>query len=64
MRLDEYLTQTSASRAEFAQEIGVSVESVRRYLAGERIPDREIMVKIALATDGQVTANDFFGLAA
>jgi hypothetical protein len=40
----------------------VSAETVRRYIIGERIPDKERMSRIALATDGQVTANDFFDL--
>jgi DNA-binding transcriptional regulator YdaS (Cro superfamily) len=48
----------------FAKSIGVSAETVRRYLNGERIPDKKRMSRIALATHGQVTANDFFGLAA
>ena len=63
MRLQEYLTHTATSRADFAQQIGVSVESVRRYLIG-RIPEPPVMEKIIEATEGKVTANDFFGLAA
>lgn len=62
--LQEYLTRADIDRIEFAARIGVSTETVRRYLTGDRIPDKERMLRIALATDGQVTANDFFGLAA
>lgn len=64
MTLHEYLTRADIDRSEFAARIGVSTETVRRYLTGDRIPDKERMSRIALATDGQVTANDFFGLAA
>lgn len=64
MRLQEYLAVTSTSRADFAQQIGVSVESVRRYLNEGRIPEPSVMSKIIEATEGKVSANDFFGLAA
>ena len=64
MTLGEYLEQSSTSRRQFADRIGVSYETVRRYLSGDRIPDRAIMAKIALATGCKVTANDFFGIAA
>jgi transcriptional regulator with XRE-family HTH domain len=60
--LRDYLTHASISRHQFAANIGVSAETVRRYLKGERIPTKELMQEIALATDGQVTANDFFDL--
>jgi transcriptional regulator with XRE-family HTH domain len=60
MTLDEYLTSTNTSRSDFAKEIGVSEVSICRYLSGDRIPDRDRMAKIALATGGAVTPNDFF----
>ena len=60
--LQDYLTHADIDRAQFARDIGVSAETVRRYIIGERIPDKERMSRIALATDGQVTANDFFDL--
>lgn len=63
MRLQEYLASTSTSRADFALQIGVSVETVRRYLNG-RVPDSRIMAQIIEATSGKVTANDFFEAAA
>jgi len=64
MKLQAYLAEARLSRAEFAEAIGVSQETVRRYLIGSRIPDRSTMAKIALATGCRVTANDFFGIAA
>jgi transcriptional regulator with XRE-family HTH domain len=63
MRLDEYLASNSVSRADFARQVGVSVESVRRYLNG-RVPEPSVMSKIIEATEGKVSANDFFGIAA
>jgi transcriptional regulator with XRE-family HTH domain len=63
MRLREYLTQNSISRAEFARQIGVKHITVTRYLDG-RVPEPSVMEKIIEATAGKVTANDFFDLAA
>lgn len=64
MKLRDYLEQTSLNRNQFAELIDVSGETVRRYLTGERRPERETLLKIAEVTEGQVTANDFFGIAA
>lgn len=64
MKLADYLAQEDLTADAFAESIGTSRESVRRYISGERIPDRKIMLKIALATGCKVTANDFFGIAA
>ena len=58
----EYLKEAELTQAEFAKQIGVSEETVRRYLTGERRPDRTRIEKIALATACKVTANDFFGI--
>ena len=64
MKLADYLESNSLSRAEFAEKISVSPEAVRRYVTGERAPDKERLIKIAEVTGGEVTANDFFGIAA
>jgi DNA-binding transcriptional regulator YdaS (Cro superfamily) len=62
--LKEYLDDAQVDHRTFAARINVSPETVRRYINGDRIPDKQRMSRIALATNGQVTANDFFGLAA
>jgi transcriptional regulator with XRE-family HTH domain len=64
MQLADYLSANSISPRDFAKSIGVSKETVRRYISGERRPDLENMQTIAKATNGEVTANDFFGIAA
>lgn len=64
MKLADYLNDNGLTHADFAQAIGVSKETVRRYMVGDRRPKPHIMEKIATATDCQVTANDFFGIAA
>ena len=63
MKLADYMKARDISRAQFAEMIGVSPEAVRRYLSG-RVPTARVMEKIALATRCEVTANDFFGIAA
>lgn len=64
MKLADYMRANDLSRAEFAEKIGVSAETVRRYTDCGRIPTPTVMAKIALATGCAVTANDFFGIAA
>ena len=63
MRLEEYLSETGLTRAEFARQIGVKQFSVSRYLNG-RVPEPSVMCKIIEATEGKVSANDFFAMAA
>jgi transcriptional regulator with XRE-family HTH domain len=64
MKLADYLDNHGLTKSDFAEIIGVSEETIRRYIKGTRIPERETMEKIALATACKVTANDFFGMAA
>ena len=64
MKLSDYLAKHEISEAEFAARIDRTREAVRRYCNGSRIPDKDTMPKIALATGCEVTANDFFGIAA
>ena len=62
MKLNEYLASSGLTLAEFAQKIGVfGPQTVWRYTKGGRIPKPEIIARIAAATNGAVTANDFHG---
>ncbi len=63
MRLSDWLKENNVSNAEFGRRIDRTAEAIRRYAAGDRIPDRETMPLIAEATGGVVTANDFYGTA-
>ena len=60
MTLSQYLQQHDLTAARFAEKIGVTGESVRRYAAGERVPRPEIMNRIVEATDGTVQHRDFY----
>lgn len=67
MQLKTYLEKHSISVAEFARVIGAkSRATVYRYIEdnedNKRTPDANMMQKIASATQGLVTANDFYDL--
>jgi DNA-binding transcriptional regulator YdaS (Cro superfamily) len=58
MNLADYLEKTGTDRKEFAAALGVKLTTVYRWLRGDRVPIRHFH-KIAEATGGKVTANDF-----
>jgi transcriptional regulator with XRE-family HTH domain len=60
MELRQYLDAQDIPVSAFAEDIGVSVQAIHRYLNGERIPKREVMDRITRATAGKVQPNDFF----
>jgi DNA-binding transcriptional regulator YdaS (Cro superfamily) len=64
MQLEAYLTAAEISEADFAHLIGVDRSSVNRMRRGKQTPSAEVMRVIAEKTNGKVTANDFFGIAA
>lgn len=59
MKLSDYLAEKQIEKAAFAATLGVTMMAVHQWLAGTRIPRPEFIRKIADATDGLVTANDF-----
>lgn len=63
MQLRDWLAAKGLSIVDFAKKIDRTPEAVRRYANGERIPDKTTMPAIAAETAGEVTANDFFGIA-
>ena len=62
MRLDEYISNIGLTQAAFAREINESPQTIGRYVKGVRIPEEDAMKKIFFATNGKVTANDFYNL--
>jgi len=62
MKLKDWLAEERVEIPDFARRIRRSSEAVRRYVAGDRIPDRKTMPLIVSETRGAVTANDFFGI--
>ncbi len=59
MKLSDYLIETKTDHGDFARTLGVSAKAVQHWLAGNRTPRPEWMVKIIAATDGAVTPIDF-----
>lgn len=62
MTLKEWLEDEGVTVPQFAARIARSPEAVRRYVVGDRIPDKETMPTIVTETSGRVTPNDFFGI--
>jgi transcriptional regulator with XRE-family HTH domain len=62
MELEHYLKENNISLADFGARIGVTDETVRRYVKGLRLPSKVHMPLIAQATNGAVTANDFYDI--
>lgn len=59
MKLGTHLAANGITHAEFAIRIGTSQAAVTRYVLGQRTPRPEVIARIAEATGGDVTANDF-----
>lgn len=60
MNFEAWMRAANLTDAAMAGRIGVSTFAVRKYRRAERIPTPQIMARIVEATDGQVTANDFY----
>jgi len=60
MQLRQYFAERGVTVADFADAIGVSVQTVYRYVHGERLPRRQIMDRIVYETGGEVRPDDFF----
>lgn len=63
MKLAIYLKQANLTPAAFAEQIDTAEMTVYRYLNASRRPAQDILARIAAATGGQVTANDFYDTA-
>jgi hypothetical protein len=62
MKLAPYLRARDIEPGDFAEELGVADETLRRYLIGTRIPVPDVMRRIVELCRGWVTPNDFFDL--
>ena len=60
MKLKEYLKLNKISNKEFSKLIGITPVSLSRYISGERIPEKEIVLKIFEFTHGSVSPDDFY----
>lgn len=60
MKLATYLAERGQSQAEFARRIGVSRQTVNKYVLAQRIPHRRVMPRIVKQSGGQVRVGDFY----
>lgn len=64
MKLIDYLHRERLTAAAFAARIDVSASTITRLLARERVPKLDLLEKVMIATDGEVTPNDFLKIPA
>lgn len=62
MRLSEYVSIENLSIPQVAEQFNVTVEAVRSWIKGIKIPNPENMVAIYEWSNGAVTPNDFYDL--
>lgn len=60
MKLNDFLRLTGMSARQFAKGIGVTPQSMSRYLHHGRVPRSQVMQRIYTVTQGAVTPNDFY----
>lgn len=60
MNLRTYFATKEDKLADLAQRVGVTPAAMYRYVAGARVPRREIMFRIERETGGEVKPADFF----
>ena len=60
MHLKEYLKLNQITNKQFSKLLGITPVSLSRYINGERIPEKEIVLKIFDKTYGCVSPNDFY----
>ena len=60
MNLKRFLKLKKITHANFAKKLNISPISLSRYIGGERLPEKKILLKINQITDGLVTPNDFY----
>ena len=60
MKLADYISEKQTTASRLAGEVGVPVSTITRLLRGERRPGIELVARITAATNGAVSAEDFF----
>lgn len=63
MELKKYLDTKQIKYEDAAQQIGVDQSTITHWINGRSIPRRTYMRRIHEWSSGQVTANDFYGIA-
>lgn len=64
MTLSDYLAQPGQTATALAEKCGCAVSTITRAAKGDIDPSGDLLHRIFKHTSGQVTPNDFFGIAA
>ncbi len=59
MKLATYLETNAIKSAAFGRSVGVSKQTMFKYVRGICFPTPSVLKRIRVATDGKVTADDF-----
>ena len=59
--LRRHLTRNGQSLVGFAEEVGVSIFAVRKWLSGERIPRDRTKLRISKVTGDTIKVQDWIG---
>ncbi len=62
MELSEYLDRNNISLSQLAKQCGTSASTILRVKDAKVAPSRRVAKAVWVATGGQVTPNDLFGL--
>ncbi len=62
MTLDSYLLDRKITEPDFAARVRVNQSTINRARKGQ-VPSPDVLRRIVAATEGEVTPNDFFGIA-
>ncbi len=59
-KLKTYLKDNGISHDAFAKEVGATQATITRYVRGDRFPAPDMIVRIAVATKGMISASDWY----
>lgn len=59
-RFGDYIRRNNIEPSSAAEKLGVTMDCIYKWMAGERTPSKGQYPKIHAFTDGELTANDFF----
>lgn len=59
MTLSDWMKLRDVTQGQLAGALGVSTATISRYCSGARRPEWDVMQRIYIHTQGQVTPNDF-----
>jgi len=60
MKLEDYIKEKGISRRYFAKIAKLDNSTITLLIQGKRKPKQDTLIKIFIATKGEVTADDFY----